>query len=367
MSLQERTRKHFAQRGVGRSVAVVTLIFGAAPVHGNIIHEDFEADEVGSAPAGAFNISDPQNLPFLNFATQVIVADSESEFADPFGPDNQSLFIKDHTGSANAQIAFTEGASGEPDSIPVGQATMDLFLADPRLPDRTLPVHTDGFFYNNLQVVIGGEEPPLINVNSPSPTIWFDFLVADTGFFHIRDIWTGLTTTGAMPTDFINDVINRPFELTVEWDAGEGLYSLFIDGEPVLFKLTDGTTADLPMNGTVDGVNRLGYSTDASLTAEVWIDNINVASADVVPGDADGDGDVDAFDLGIWQTQFGETGESLSADFDGDGDVDAFDLGLWQTNFGTGVEGAAVPEPAGAVSFLLTVAGLAIRRRRRTG
>ncbi len=76
-----------------------------------------------------------------------------------------------------------------------------------------------------------------------------------------------------------------------------------------------------------------------------------------VMGDADGDGDVDAFDLGVWQAQFGMTGEGLSADFDGDGDVDGFDLGVWQNNLGTGVE-AAVPEPAGLGAAALGVVTL---------
>ncbi len=81
------------------------------------------------------------------------------------------------------------------------------------------------------------------------------------------------------------------------------------------------------------------------------------------PGDGDADGDVDAFDLGLWQTQFGETGAGLAADFDGDGDVDAFDLGLWQTNFGTSVS-ATVPEPASIALLLIAVSG-GVRRRQR--
>ncbi len=88
-----------------------------------------------------------------------------------------------------------------------------------------------------------------------------------------------------------------------------------------------------------------------------------VAMDTAVPGDADGDGDVDAFDLGVWQTQFGMMGDGLEADFDVDGDVDAFDLGLWQTNFGTGTS-SAVPEPA-TVGVIAScgLLGLAFRGR----
>ncbi len=85
----------------------------------------------------------------------------------------------------------------------------------------------------------------------------------------------------------------------------------------------------------------------------------------IVPGDNDEDGDVDAFDLGIWQTGFGTTEGALptDGDADGDGDVDAFDLGIWQTSFGAGVASAAVPEPASlALLGLGAVVGLARRR-----
>ncbi len=84
-----------------------------------------------------------------------------------------------------------------------------------------------------------------------------------------------------------------------------------------------------------------------------------------LPGDFDLDGDVDGFDLGIWQTGFGTTGGAAitDGDADSDGDVDAFDLGLWQLNFGL-VAGppAAVPSPATA-PLLLTLAAALVRRR----
>ncbi len=83
-------------------------------------------------------------------------------------------------------------------------------------------------------------------------------------------------------------------------------------------------------------------------------------------GDFDGDGDVDAFDLGIWQTGFGTTYAATAdrGDADYDGDVDAFDLGIWQTAFDGSAAVPAAPEPAVAGVLL---AGLLTATRRLSG
>ncbi len=83
-----------------------------------------------------------------------------------------------------------------------------------------------------------------------------------------------------------------------------------------------------------------------------------------VAGDFDGDGDVDAFDLGVWQSGFGTTQGATAAhgDADFDGDVDAFDLAVWQTHFGTGTA-AAAPNPEPATLALFALAGVAALRR----
>ncbi len=58
-------------------------------------------------------------------------------------------------------------------------------------------------------------------------------------------------------------------------------------------------------------------------------------------GDSDGDGDVDAVDLGRFGQAFGKTagqaGYQAYFDSDGDGDVDAIDLGRFRSNFGRSI------------------------------
>ncbi len=90
-----------------------------------------------------------------------------------------------------------------------------------------------------------------------------------------------------------------------------------------------------------------------------------------ITGDFDGDGDVDGFDLAVWQTGFGTAAGANRADgdADGDGDVDAFDLGLWQLHFGRITLASpvtevshVVPEPSTAASSL--IAALMLSRAR---
>jgi hypothetical protein len=77
------------------------------------------------------------------------------------------------------------------------------------------------------------------------------------------------------------------------------------------------------------------FDTDFNLGALVLVggDDIVDESFDFndLPGNFDGDDDVDGNDFLVWQQQLGGPG---SADGDGSGTVDAADLALWQTGFG---------------------------------
>jgi hypothetical protein len=88
-----------------------------------------------------------------------------------------------------------------------------------------------------------------------------------------------------------------------------------------------------------DGGQQANGDVDASQVASdhtaVVVDFALPGSGDV-PGDLDGDGDVDQADLGILLADWGCTGGDCPGDCDGDGDTDQADLGILLANFGTG-------------------------------
>ncbi|MEO0531515.1 MAG: dockerin type I domain-containing protein, partial [Planctomycetota bacterium] len=91
---------------------------------------------------------------------------------------------------------------------------------------------------------------------------------------------------------------------------------------------------------------------------------IFIEAAPMFPGDANGDGTVDLLDLDILGSNFGTTEGAgfADGDFNGDGAVDLLDLDILGGNFGQSASAVAVPEPSAMV--LVTLAGLAIWRRR---
>jgi hypothetical protein len=86
------------------------------------------------------------------------------------------------------------------------------------------------------------------------------------------------------------------------------------------------------------------------------------------PGDFNGDGMVDGFDLSLWGAGFGATDATpKQGDADGDLDADGVDFLSWQRQFGRGsavvLAGAALPEPTSLVLLFLALLATYCRRR----
>ncbi len=222
-----------------------------------------------------------------------------------------------------------------------------------------------GEWYHRVAVYDGEEgSVPQLNVYTTGLNTADNFL--GPAHENPNEFQQGASTILLWPSEEFDFVVDRP-----EGANQRQTFSLGARGAPdEWFEDEEGNQLPSLLSETrwyLDGDIALVRVYDRALTPEEVEQNYLSLSTvpemmGAIPGDADGDGDVDAFDLGIWQTQFGQTGQDLSADFDMDGDVDAFDLGIWQINFGTGLN-AAVPEPAGAALLGLSASVLAIRRR----
>ncbi len=121
----------------------------------------------------------------------------------------------------------------------------------------------------------------------------------------------------------------------------EGRYEFWVE-------LADGTLADQ------------GY-------AVAWWTGAS-SNSSLIPGDADGDGDVDLADFRPFKENFGIGTERSQGDFDGDGDVDLADFQLFKENFGrTSADLVAAAPVATSIAvaepnswLLALVAGLAL-------
>ena len=82
-------------------------------------------------------------------------------------------------------------------------------------------------------------------------------------------------------------------------------------------------------------------------------------------GDYNRNGAVDAPDSSLWRDTFGSTTD-LRADGNANGRVDAPDYTIWRNNFGKTRDGLLVPEPTGALPWLVALLFVLVRRREWT-
>jgi hypothetical protein len=84
---------------------------------------------------------------------------------------------------------------------------------------------------------------------------------------------------------------------------------------------------------------------------------ITTGSVVIVPGDTNGDGNVDLDDLNNVRNNFGGSGDPILGDTDGDNDVDLDDLNAVRNNFGA-TSGGSVPEPGTLAIATLGIAAM---------
>lgn len=108
---------------------------------------------------------------------------------------------------------------------------------------------------------------------------------------------------------------------------------------------------------------------------DIWDDELDAldvvqVEAPILDANFDNDGDVDGIDFLTWQknfpTAFGAT--NATGDADGDFDVDAGDLGVWQAQYGVSpappIMASAVPEPGTVVLGLIGMVAVPFVRKR---
>ena len=109
-----------------------------------------------------------------------------------------------------------------------------------------------------------------------------------------------------------------------------------------------------------------------NLAADWARENLEMLTSPVLPGDYDGDGDVDGADFQVWRSDYGSTGMALRSDGNTDEVVDGADYTVWRDNLGAtaalapaNLTASTVPEPAAALIAGVGVCGLTTRRRHR--
>ncbi len=240
----------------------------------------------------------------------------------------------------------------------------------------------------------------------PNLSGWTDFWTTDFGsdafYSQVVDPWPPIDTvyvTGTVFDDLDSDGAYQPGEqmpgvMVRVYDSGGAelqYYAVTADGGGYSVPLLTGAGADVPAGENVEVLifdpagqrylravrtvqdGDVVFEDTAAEVPDTYHQRFNVGLdveadqlAQAVGGDANLDGCADGLDYIIWSNNYQQSDRWWGeGDFDGGGYVDGLDYIIWSNNYLQGCPAAPgpVPEPTGLL--LLTLAGLALIRRRR--
>lgn len=174
----------------------------------------------------------------------------------------------------------------------------------------------------------------------------------------------GGTSAGQFDQLVVDGTASLDGTLTVELiDLGGGVYDPQLGDSFALFSVQGGA------GGTFDTLNlpTLGAGLDWQINPGAIAVSLNVVAASVIAADFDNSTTVDAADLAIWNSGYGDNLNIIRTDGDANenGTVEGGDFLLWQQQF-TGSSPtsiSAVPEPSAALLAALSLLPLSRRRR----